>query len=150
MREQTSSEMLVYWLVLEKGPVGLRDVQRLIGFSSPSTAVYHLERLKTRGLVDRNIEGKYHAVKSKKPGVLRFYVLIGRRLVPKSLIYGIVLSIIGVVALHLAKYRSEIALALIPAFLAATIFWYETLDLLRYKRDLFKRRSSFGMDNSKP
>ena len=141
--------MLVYWLVLEKGPVGLRDVQRLIGFSSPSTAVYHLERLKTRGLVDRNIEGKYHAVKSKKPGVLRFYVLIGRRLLPKSLIYGIILSLVGVVALHLAKYRYDIALALTPAFLAAVIFWYETLDLFRYKRDLFKKRSNFRNDDSK-
>jgi DNA-binding transcriptional ArsR family regulator len=142
--------MLVYWLVLEKGPVGLRDVQRLIGFSSPSTAVYHLERLKTRGYVDRNIEGKYHATKSKKPGVLRFYVLIGRHLLPKSLIYGIVLSIAGVVALHLASYRYDIVLALLPAFLAAIVFWYETFDLFRYKRDLFKRRSNFGMDDSKP
>jgi DNA-binding transcriptional ArsR family regulator len=141
--------LLVYWLVLEKGPVGLRDVQRLVGFSSPSTAVYHLERLKARGLVDKNIEGRYHAVKSKKTGVFRFYVLIGRRLLPKSLIYGIVLSIVGVAALHLAKYQYEIALALIPAFLAAIIFWYETFDLFRYKRDLFKKRSNLGMDNSK-
>jgi DNA-binding transcriptional ArsR family regulator len=150
LQEQTSSELLVYWVVLEKGPVGLRDVQRLVGFSSPSTAVYHLDRLKTRGLVDKNAEGKYYAVTTNRPGVLRFYILIGRHLVPKSLIYGIILPIIGVAALHLANYRYEIALALIPAFLAAAIFWYETYDLFKYKRDLFKKRSNLRMDDSKP
>ena len=149
MREQTGSELLVYWVVMEKGPVGLRDVQKLVGFGSPSTAVYHLDRLKTRGLVDKNVEGKYYAVTSRKLGVLRFYVLVGGRLVPKSLIYGIVLSIVGVVALHLASCRFEIVLALIPAFLAAGVFWYETFDLFRYKRDLFRKRSNFRMDDSK-
>ncbi len=129
--------------------MGLRDVQKLLGFSSPSTAIYHLDRLKTRGLVDKNVEGKYIAVTSSKPGILRFYVLIGGRLVPKSLIYGIVLSMVGVVALHLANYRFEIMLALIPAFLAVIVFWYETFDLFRYKRDLFRKRSNFRMEDSK-
>ena len=149
LREQTGSELLVYWVVLEKGPVGLRDVQKLVGFSSASTAIYHLDRLKTRGLVDKNVEGKYYAVTSSRSGILRFYVLIGRRLMPKSLIYGIVLSIVGVLALHLASYRFEIMLALIPAFLAAIVFWYEAFDLLRYKRNLFRKRSNSGMDDSK-
>ena len=129
--------------------MSLRDVQRLVGFSSPSTAVYHLDRLKTRGLVDKNVEGKYYAVKTKKLGVLRFFVLVGGRLVPKSLVYGIVLLLVAVVALHLASYRFEILLALIPAFLAAAVFWYETFDLFRYKRDLFRKRSNFRMDDSK-
>lgn len=129
--------------------MGLRDVQRIVGFSSPSTAVYHLDRLKARGLVDKNVEGRYYAVKSRKLGVLRFFVLVGGRLVPKSLIYGIVLLIVGVVALHLAGYRFEILLALIPAFLAAAVFWYETFDLFRYKRDLFRKCSNFRMDDSK-
>lgn len=129
--------------------MGLRNVQRLVGFSSPSTAIYHLDRLKTRGLVDKNVEGKYYAVTSSRPGILRFYVLIGGRLMPKSLIYGIVLSIAGVLALHLASYRLEITLALIPAFLAAIVFWYESFDLFRYKRDLFRKRSNSRMDDSK-
>ena len=129
--------------------MGLRDVQRIVGYSSPSTAVYHLDRLKARGLVDKNVEGKYYVVSSRRPGILRFYVLIGGRLVPRSLIYGIVLSLVGVAALHLAGYRFEILLALVPAFLAAAVFWYETFDLFRYKRDLFRRRSNSRMDDSK-
>ena len=52
-------------------------------------------------------------------------------------------------ALHLASYRFEILLALIPALLAVVVFWYETFDLFRYKRDLFRKRSSYGMDDSK-
>ena len=129
--------------------MGLRDVQRFVGFSSPSTAVYHLDRLKTRGLVDKNVEGKYYAVRSSRPGVLRFSGPVGGRLVPKSLIYGVVLSLVCVVALHLASYRFEIVLALIPAFLATAVFGYETFDLFRYKRELFRKRSNFGMDDSK-
>jgi DNA-binding transcriptional ArsR family regulator len=128
--------------------VGLRDVQRLVGFSSPSTAVYHLDRLKSRGLVDKNVEGKYYVVSSRRPGILRFYVLVGKRLVPRSLIYGVLLLLVAVLALHLASYRFEILLALIPAFLAAAVFWYETFDLFRFKRDLFRRRSNFRMEDS--
>lgn len=128
--------------------MGLRDVQRLVGFSSPSTAVYHLDRLKSRGLVDKNVEGKYYVVSSRRPGILRFYVLVGKRLVPRSLIYGVLLLLVAVLALHLASYRFEILLALIPAFLAAAVFWYETFDLFRFKRDLFRRRSNFRMEDS--
>jgi hypothetical protein len=134
---------------LEKGPIGIREVQKSMGFSSPSTAVYHLERLKSRGMVDKNANGSYYAVKSSRPGVLRFYALFGRRLLPRSLIYSILLPIVELVVLHLSNYRLEITLALIPAFFATLIFWYETFDLLRFKKDLFKKRSNFRMDDSK-
>lgn len=143
MNEEIDSETLVYLVVLEKAPLGIRDVQKFVGFSSPSTAIYHLERLASQGLIYKDRDGKYHVAKYLKKGILRSFVLLGGHLVPKSLVYAIMLSIIEFIVLHLSNFRLEMLLSLIPAFLAALIFWYEAYDLVRYKRHLFKKRSNF-------
>lgn len=134
--------MAVYWIVLEKAPVGIRDVQRLVGFSSPSTALYHLERLTSQGLICKKQDGKYYVAKYLKRGLLRSFVLLGSRLIPKSLIYAIVLSIVDFVMFYFSNLRLEMLLALTPALIAALIFWYETCDLMRYKRRMFQRCSN--------
>ncbi len=142
MNENVDSETLVYWVVLEKAPVGIREVQRSIGFGSPSTAFYHLERLTTQGLVRKDRDGKYCIAKFNKRGILRAYILLGRRLIPKSLVYAVALSITVLFILFLSSFRLELLLTLIPALLATVIFWYETYDLIAYKKRLFKRRSN--------
>jgi hypothetical protein len=149
MGEKIDSETLVYWIVLEKGPVGIRDAQKFVGFDSPSTALYHLERLEHQGLIYKDSYGKYHVAKYVKKGMLRFFVLLGRHLVPRSLVYAITLSIIELIVLSLLNLRVEMLLSLIPAFVAALIFWYEAFDLMRYKKRLFKRCSNLRTQHSK-
>lgn len=139
---EIDSELLVYWIVLEKAPVGIRDVQRFVGFGSPSTALYHLERLTGQGMIRKDRDGRYYAAKFVKKGILRSFVRLAGHLLPKSLVYAIALSFVTFIVLYFSNFRVEMLLALIPAFLAAFIFWYEVYDLITYKKRLFKRRSN--------
>lgn len=52
--ELKGKTMLVYMhlLRLDRPSVGVREVQRALGFSSPSVAAYHLNKLRDLGLVE--------------------------------------------------------------------------------------------------
>jgi predicted DNA-binding transcriptional regulator len=46
--------LLVYWYLLKHGsPIGVRHIQRELGFSSPSIVSHHLEKLMDLGLVKK-------------------------------------------------------------------------------------------------
>ncbi|MDR2204264.1 MAG: hypothetical protein LBE76_08255 [Nitrososphaerota archaeon] len=68
----------VYWFLLKKGePVGVREVQRALRFSSPSVANHHLEQLCALGLVTKQeIGGQYALAGEVKIGVLRHYSML--------------------------------------------------------------------------
>lgn len=73
----------VYLYLLEKGgPAGVREVQRALGFRSPSTARHHLERLVELGLARRTSEG-YLALPPR--GLLSNYIVVRGRLLPRAL-----------------------------------------------------------------
>jgi hypothetical protein len=79
---------------------------------------------------------------------LRSFVLLGKHLIPKSLIYALALSITDFTILYILNFTLEILLSLLPALLATCLFWYEAFDLIIYKRRLFRRRSNFRTKNS--
>ena len=78
----------VYWFLLKTGsPVGVREVQRALHFSSPSIAFHHLEQLRELGLVEKQeIGGHYVLVGQVKIGVLRHYVKLGKTFVSTILL----------------------------------------------------------------
>jgi len=48
----------VYKFVLKHdGPVGIREVQRALGLSSPTLALYHINKLEEAGLVRKELDG---------------------------------------------------------------------------------------------
>jgi predicted transcriptional regulator len=69
----------VYWFLLKTGsPVGVREVQRALHFSSPSIAFHHLEQLRELGLVEKQeVGGHYLLVGQVKIGVLRALCEVG-------------------------------------------------------------------------
>ena len=78
------SSLRVYMLLLTSDePLGVREVQRRIGFKSPSTARHHLERLVELGLAYRTGGG----YKAKKPreGMFAAYIVYKGKLLPRSL-----------------------------------------------------------------
>jgi len=81
----------VYWFLLKKGtPVGVREVQRALHFSSPSVANHHLEQLCELGLVvKQEVGGQYVLVGEVKIGVLRHYVKLGKLLFPRFFFYAL-------------------------------------------------------------
>ncbi len=79
----TSLRVYLTLLSLDK-PVGIRELQRMLGFKSPSTARHHLERLVDLGLVERS-GGGYRA-KRPREGLLTAYMVVKGRLLPRLFI----------------------------------------------------------------
>ena len=68
----------VYLYLLRRGEaIGVRELQRILGFSSPSVAHHHLEKLKDMGLVSRDDRGRYRVVEKVDIGILKMFVMIG-------------------------------------------------------------------------
>jgi hypothetical protein len=68
----------VYWLLLKssKNPVGARDIQRKLRFSSPSLAVCHLDKLVELGLAEK-AAGEYRLTRIVDVGVLKQFTRLG-------------------------------------------------------------------------
>ena len=125
----------VYWFALGKGgPVTVREVQRSLGFSSPSVAQHHLEVLRDLGLLDRE-EGSttYNVTRRATVGPLRDFVFVVGRPVPRFFFYACFLSVMYVVYL-IFFFRSltrEAALFLAFGAFAVSFSWYEVYRALK-------------------
>lgn len=133
--ELRGNTLRVYWYLLKSGgsSVGVREVQRALGFSSPRLAAYHLERLEDLGLVEKR-HGQYLLVKEVKVGVLKHFLKFGKLLLPRYLFYATMfttfLIYIGVKFEEVSTYSM---LALILSILGSAIFWCETIRTWRQK-----------------
>ena len=130
--------LLVYWYLLKSSgsTVGVRELQRTLGFSSPSIAVHHLEKLRDLGLVDKSsIGGEYFIAQEVKVGLLRFFTKLGRVLVPRYLFYSVLLSTMLIVYLILYGQSGSIhnLAAILFGAVGCLILWFETIRLWREK-----------------
>ena len=137
LAEVTGNTLYVYWYLIKKkrNPSGVREVQKALGFSSSSTADYHLQKLLDLGLVDKDSGSNYRVKKVVKVGVMNSFLFVGGRAFPKHLIYSILTSaMILLFVLLFAQVLSLIVfVALSPGILAAAIFWYETLYVWKHR-----------------
>lgn len=119
----------VYWFLLKTGsPVGVREVQRALRFSSPSIAFHHLEQLKELGLVQKEeVGGHYSLVGEVKIGVLRHYVKLGKLLFPRFFFYALFSTIFYASYLLLLVHSFTRDNLFIISFgaIVCIIFWYE-------------------------
>lgn len=127
--------LLVYWYLLQQPThtVGVREVQRSLGFSSPSIAVHHLEKLQDLKLVRKKGTGEYVLEEEVKVGILRFFTRLGRFLVPRYLFYSVLFSTMLTAYLILSTLGqiSPSFYAVMFGFIAVIIFWLETIRLWR-------------------
>jgi len=109
-------------------PIGVREVQKALGFSSPSIAHYHLEKLVSMGLVKRTERGEYEVVEVVKVGMLKNFVRIGRLLMPRYVFYSVLLTtmLFIYVLLYPQNFSSHNIIALIFGIVSCLILWYET------------------------
>ena len=66
--------MSVYALLLSSGKMGVRDIQRTLGFSSPSLALHHLTKLSELDLVEKDIDGIYSVKRTVRVGSLSLFI----------------------------------------------------------------------------
>jgi hypothetical protein len=82
------------YMVNEGKPVGPREVMRAMNLSSPSVAYWHLQKLESLGLLQKDAYGEY--VVKEKIGVSG-HLWIGNKLVPRLMCYSLFfLGIVGV------------------------------------------------------
>ena len=83
----------VYWYLFKSsGSVGVRETQRALSMSSPSIALYHLEKLRQLGVVDKDSDGDYFLKQQVQVGSLKSFLKIGHLILPRYLFYAIFLT----------------------------------------------------------
>jgi DNA-binding transcriptional ArsR family regulator len=132
--ELKGKTLLVYmYLIKSKDPaVGVREVQRALGFSSPSVSSYHLNKLQELGLVASE-RGDYRLVREVKVGVLRQFVTLGGVMLPRFLFYAVLVTTMFLTYLYQFPFRPtrQYVTTLFLGAVPTTVLWYETARIWR-------------------
>jgi DNA-binding transcriptional ArsR family regulator len=81
----------VYWYIFTHNHAGIREIQKALKFTSSGTVSYQISKLLKGGLISKdNFEGKYKINQEIKIGVLKFYIRIRSRMVPRISLYLII------------------------------------------------------------
>jgi hypothetical protein len=118
----------VYWYLLRTArPVGVRETQRALSMSSPSTALYHLEKLRELGVTEKDTGGQYFLKQEVQVGTLKMFLRVGHLLLPRYLFYAVFLTsafiIYGLAGIFM---RGSVEPAgIIFGVAGAGISWYE-------------------------
>jgi repressor of nif and glnA expression len=119
----------VYRFVLKNDkPVGIREVQRALNLSSPTLAIYHMNKLDEAGLIKKEADG-YVADRI----ILENLIRLRRILVPRNFFYMIffIASLaILVVFMRPPSLSREYMFSLAVVSVAAATSVYETLHVL--------------------
>ncbi len=113
------------YMVKKKEAVGVREVQRDLGFSSPSVANYHIEKLVELALVSQDEYGRYFVVQKVQIGVLQAFVNIGGLTVPRLSFFAAFFTTMLIA--YLVLNFSDLNIYAIGFACAGTAaFWFET------------------------
>ncbi|MET1159577.1 MAG: hypothetical protein ABWW65_01315 [Thermoprotei archaeon] len=122
-------EILRYYIELRsrEQPLGVREVQRILGFNSPGKAHRLLKKLVRYGLAERLPGGKYRIIPDPPPELIGKIIIRGRVL-PKILVIGVYVTVLTTTYILLANPPIDVILLLI---LVNTPIWIEALNEYR-------------------
>ncbi|MHA2288714.1 MAG: hypothetical protein ACXABG_07995 [Promethearchaeota archaeon] len=129
----TGRTLMIYFVLLNKKTIGVRELQRHLDLSSPSVAKYHLEKLVELHLVE-NKNGIYHLDRKADLPLLTSWVLIGKILLPKVIFAAIFFTtlFIGYLIFIYSTWNKD---SLFVVLLGCGIMMYLWLDVfLRFTR----------------
>lgn len=116
----------VYKYILKNDkPVGIREVQRVLGLSSPTLALYHMNKLEEAGFIKKQMNG-YIADRIVLENLIRFR----RMLIPKNLFFTVFMItslIISVVYIRPPVLTREYVFPLAVIVVATITLIYETV-----------------------
>ena len=134
MTDEASEDVLrgvtlkVYRLMLRKGSLGIREVQRALHLSSPSVAAYHLSKLERAGLLKLE-KGQYIVANV----MLRNLIVFRRILIPKYFFYSMFFVMALILQLTLLRpddLTVHYIFSVLVSSVAALMFIYETIKVL--------------------
>ncbi len=135
-RKETSeikgNTLRVYLYLLQAGTSELRDVQRSLGFSTPSLASYHLGKLVEAGYASQNEHGQYIIVRDSMKEILEGYVRVGTVVFPQLFFFSVLFTaVIGFLAFMSLSVSSYVPLLVAASIALIGAFWYETIKVWR-------------------
>ena len=103
--------------------------------SSPSTALYHLEKLRELGVTEKDEIGQYSLKEQVQVGTLRMFFKIGRLILPRYLFYAIFLTTaVAVYAVErIVQMGTLDPAAVVFGVIGAGVCWYESCETLAGK-----------------
>ena len=129
--ELKGNTLRAYWALLNSkdGVIGVRELQRQLGFSSPTLAAYHLNKLVELELVAAE-RGNYRLKREVKVGVLKQFIKLGTFFLPRYVLYATMFTMLLIFFITQLGQRGMSFysnFALILAILSTVIAWYETI-----------------------
>ena len=97
--------------------------------SSPSIALYHLEKLRELGVAEKDASGEYSLMERVQIGSLKSFLKVGHLILPRYLFYAVFLStavLVYCVETVLQMGTIEPAAVVLGAA-GAVICWYECI-----------------------
>lgn len=129
--ELKGTTLRVYWAVLKKGSggAGPREIMRELELSSPSVAVYHLEKLKNLGLVEKAESGSYTVREQVKVEVFSDYVRVVGMMLPRYLFYSVLFTtmLVSYLLIYPFQWSPQTMITLIFGLTACAVTWFETV-----------------------
>lgn len=128
----------VYWYMLtQDSSVGVREVQRAIGMSSPSVASHHLTKLESLELIEKNPDNSYQLKNLVKVGVLQNFIRFRGLVLPRYSFAAMFFSVYTL-AYFVLTYGNPLGLfdryiGLGIGIVGAIFAWYETYRLWKLK-----------------
>ena len=104
-------------------PVGIREMQRIMKFKSPSTSKYHLDKLFELGYVTKTETGNYVANKNVN-SVVSLYVSFLGLLIPRFVLYAVFISTFMILYLAINWPKIDIIPTII-SIIVAILLWIE-------------------------
>lgn len=122
--EYNTFRVYIYMLKAKRGSV--REVQRALGFSSPTLATHHLQKLEKLGLITKDQYGSYHVV-PKSFGILKLFIVTGRWIVPRSLVAVAIFAVMTTGFLGYLPRHESLIWALVASVIGLIISIYQTI-----------------------
>jgi len=123
LRGKTLSVYL--YLLKHKQAEGISEVQHALGFSSPSIALHHLEKLLKLGVVTKDEYGRYNLEKKVDVSILQGFFSIGSVILPRFAFYAGFFLVISIAYLVLNLNNLDF-LATVAMMGTVAVFFYES------------------------
>ncbi|MHA2282496.1 MAG: helix-turn-helix domain-containing protein [Promethearchaeota archaeon] len=112
----------VYWYIFTHTHARIREIQKTLKFSSSGTVAYQITKLLDAGVISKDeSEGKYFINKDIKIGVLKFFIRIRNRMIPRITLY-LIIYILGFVVYLILAFIQGIEFVTNPLSLFLLIF----------------------------
>ncbi|MHA2240157.1 MAG: hypothetical protein ACXACE_01000 [Candidatus Thorarchaeota archaeon] len=134
--ELRGNTLRVYWYMIQQSvPVGVREIQRALGMSSPSVASHHLSKLLDLELIDKRFDNSYELKRIIKVGVLRNFVGYRGVLLPRYAFVAFFFTAFtySIIALFIPIGLFDRLIAIAVGLVGSIFAWFETYRLWRLK-----------------